>query len=117
MLNVNVDLKQWSLVSLPTALTVYGEAWHGLSWFDTAAEEELRRLVPNPHPVDVRMAIGYTSSYARRGERLAGNPLPERGYIPPAYMSIFRYTLVKLYRMRQLRDMLAAVRSPLVSAN
>jgi len=115
-----VDSKNWEPVSragLSIALSREPETFHGASYFDLAAEVELGNIVPNPHPADISLAITYTSSYARRGERIAGNPLPERGYIPHAYMSIFRYTLVKLHRARQVRDMLAVLHLPVMASN
>lgn len=92
----------------PQVESVWGEEWHGTSFFDEAAEDELRRLIPNPNPADVRMAIQYTSSYARRLARVAGEPLPERGFVPAACMSIFRYNLMKMFRARQMLDMMSA---------
>lgn len=115
-----IDTKNWEPVSkagLTIALSREPETFHGDSFFDLAAEAEMKILVPKPHPADVRLAIMYTSSFARRGERQAGNPLPERGFVPHNYMDIYRYSLCKLNRARQVRDMQAAMHTPVVESN
>ena len=117
---LNVDPTTPYFVQIPVAdaiETTYTpvRTFEGQTYFDYAAELHMSGY--DYHPADVALARLYASSYARKCERVAGNPLPQRGEIPAAYASIFRYALTKQRQARQAREMEALMHLPVMHLN